>query len=165
MQEVPYSYRGDPAVPPFPDDRPVMVFDGYCGLCSRSVQFMLRHDKAGTFRFLQAQSVLGTAIYRHYDLATDNYETVVVLAEGRLYTASDAVLCVLAQLEAPWSWLSVARVMPRALRDWAYHLVARHRMRFFGRSEACYLPTPEERGRFLSGDRNDAETYQLEVGG
>lgn len=156
MPAVPYNYRGDPAAPPFPDDRPVMVFDGHCGLCSRSVQFMLRHDKAGAFRFLQAQSVLGTAIYRHYGLATDNYETVVLLADGKLHTASEAVLGVLARLGAPWSYLQAASIVPRPVRDWIYHLVARHRMRFFGRTEACYLPTPEQRERFLNGDGTTA---------
>jgi len=152
MQAVPYSYRGDPAVPTFPDDRPVVIFDGFCGLCARSVQFVLRHDRAGNFRFLPAQSKLGTAIYRHYGLAADDYETVILLAGGQLHIASDAALGVLGRLPAPWSTLKLAQVVPRAIRDFVYRLIARHRMRFFGRTEACYLPTPEQRGRFLDGN-------------
>ncbi len=151
MSAVPYSYRGDPAVGSFADDRPLVIFDGYCGLCSRSVQFILRQDKAGKFRFLQAQSALGTAIYRHYGLATDNYETVILLVDGKLYTGSDAVLSVMTWLGAPWSYLRLARIVPRTLLDWLYHLVASHRMRFFGRTEACYLPTAGQRARFIDG--------------
>ena len=152
MPAVPYSYRGDEAVPGFPDDKPLVIFDGFCGLCSRSVQFILRHDKAGAFRFVPAQSALGTAIYRHYGLATDDYETVILLADGRFHEASDAALGVLGRLPAPWSALEATRVVPRRMRDWVYRLVAKHRMRFFGRTEACYLPTPEQRGRFIDGD-------------
>lgn len=152
MPAVPYSYRGDPALPTFPDDKPLVIFDGFCGLCARSVQFVLRHDKAGRFRFLPAQSTLGTAIYQHYGLATDDYDTVILLADGQLHIASDAALGVLSRLPTPWPALATARVVPRPLRDWAYKLVAKHRMRFFGRTEACYLPTPEQRGRFIDGD-------------
>lgn len=153
MSAVPYSYSGDPAVGSFPDDRPLVIFDGYCGLCSRSVQFILRQDKAGEFRFLQAQSALGTTIYQHYGLATDNYETLILLVDGKLYTGSDAVLSVLARLGAPWSYLRLARILPLPLRDWLYRLVASHRMRFFGRTEACYLPTAGQRARFIDGGR------------
>lgn len=151
MPAVPYSYRGDPAVASFPDDKPVVIFDGFCGLCARSVQFVLRRDKLGTFRFLPAQSALGTAIYRHYGLATDDYETVILLADGKLHVTSDAALGVLGRLGPPWSALGLARAVPRFIRDWVYRVVAKHRLRFFGRTEACYLPTPEQRDRFLEG--------------
>lgn len=153
MPPAPYSYRGDKAVPDFPDDKPLLVFDGYCGLCSRSMKFILRQDKTGAFRFVPAQSALGTAIYRHYGLTTGDYETVILLADGQLYTASDAALGVLDRLPAPWPGLKLARLVPRGLRNCVYALVARHRMRFFGRTEACYLPTPEERSRFLEGEQ------------
>jgi predicted DCC family thiol-disulfide oxidoreductase YuxK len=152
MPAVPYSYRGDLAVGSFPDDRPLVIFDGYCGLCSRSVQFILRHDKVATFRFMQAQSALGAAIYRHYGLATDDYETVILLVDGRLYTASDAALGVLMRLPAPWPAVGITKAVPLAIRDWVYGFVAKHRMRFFGRSETCCVPTPEQRERFLDGD-------------
>jgi predicted DCC family thiol-disulfide oxidoreductase YuxK len=144
-----YSYRSDPGVARFPDDRPLMVYDGFCGLCSRAVQFVLRHDKAGKFRFLQAQSDIGTALYRHYGLDAHSYETFIVLVDGRPYFASDAALELLRQLGLPWSLGLAGRLVPRALRDRAYFWLARHRMRFFGRTEGCYLPGPQDRERFL----------------
>ena len=65
---APYSYRGDPAVPAFPDDRPIIIFDGYCALCSGWARFVLRHDPRGVYRLLPAQSPLGHALYVHYGL-------------------------------------------------------------------------------------------------
>jgi len=62
---APYSYRDDPAVPAFADDRPLIVFDGYCVLCSTSAQFVLRHDARGIYRLLAAQTPLGRALYLH----------------------------------------------------------------------------------------------------
>jgi predicted DCC family thiol-disulfide oxidoreductase YuxK len=147
-----YSYRSDPAVGPFPDDRPLMIYDGFCGLCSRAVQFVLRHDKRGQFRFLPAQSELGTALYRHYGLDAESYETFIVLANGIPSFASDAALDLLPWLGPPWSLGRIGRLVPRGLRDQFYFWIARNRMRFFGRSEACHLPAPEHRDRFLTGE-------------
>jgi predicted DCC family thiol-disulfide oxidoreductase YuxK len=71
----PYSYRSDPAVPKFPDHRPIIIFDGYCALCTGWARFVLRHDRRGVYRLLQAQSPLGRALYVHYALDPEDYET------------------------------------------------------------------------------------------
>jgi predicted DCC family thiol-disulfide oxidoreductase YuxK len=63
-----YSYKQDPAVPSFADDHPILIYDGICAMCSAWVQFVLRHDKAGRFRFLAAQSALGRSLYIHYGM-------------------------------------------------------------------------------------------------
>jgi predicted DCC family thiol-disulfide oxidoreductase YuxK len=68
MARAAYSYRNDPGVPKFPDDRPIIVFDGYCVLCSGWVSFILRHDRRATYRLLPAQSPVGHALYVHYGL-------------------------------------------------------------------------------------------------
>jgi len=64
----PYSYRADPAVPSFRDDGPIIIFDGYCALCSGWAGFVLRHDRTARYRLLSAQSPLGHALYVHYGL-------------------------------------------------------------------------------------------------
>lgn len=145
-----YSYRRDPNVGKFPDDHPVMVYDGYCGLCSSAVQFVLHHDKAGVFRFIAAQSELGTAIYRHYGLNAETYETFIVLAEGVPLFASDGVLELARRLGMPWSLATVLGSLPQALRDRWYFWIARNRMRFLGRRDTCHMPAPSERERFLA---------------
>lgn len=139
----PHSYLADPSVPAFPDDKPLIVFDGYCGLCSRLVQFTLRHDRNGLYRFLPAQTVLGDALYRHYGLDPDFYETFILLRDGRAYFVSEAAIELVAALGLPWSLAPVLRIVPKIIRDWLYLRVAHNRMRFFGRSDACYLPAPK----------------------
>ena len=78
----PYSYRSDPAVPSFADDRPVIVFDGHCVLCSGGAQFVLRHDTHGRYRLLAAQTPLDHALYVHYGLDPRDYETMILIADG-----------------------------------------------------------------------------------
>jgi len=132
----------------------VLFFDGTCGLCDGFVQFVLRHDTAGRFRFAPLQGELAARTLARLGADAGALQTVYVLAgadtpDERLLERSDAVLFVLSQLPAPWRWGAVFRVLPRALRDGAYGVVARHRYRVFGRRDACRLPRPEERARFL----------------
>ncbi|HEX3916051.1 MAG TPA: DCC1-like thiol-disulfide oxidoreductase family protein [Caulobacteraceae bacterium] len=146
-----YSYREDPSVPPFPDDRPVLIFDGKCVLCSRFARFIIRHDPAHRFRLLAAQTPLGVALYRHFGLAQPNYETNVLLEAGRVWLKSDGAIRIFARLGLPWSLLSAGgRIIPKALRDRLYGVVARNRLRWFGALDVCYLPDPAEADRFLS---------------
>ncbi|WP_249740833.1 thiol-disulfide oxidoreductase DCC family protein [Agrobacterium rubi] len=144
-----YSYRADPVVPDFPDDRPLIVFDGECGFCSRDIDFVLRHDKNALFRFTPAQSELGTALMRHYGYRTDNYETSLLVENGIAYPRSDGVLRVLKLLGGRTSLLAIFRFVPRGLRDRVYDLVARNRMKIAGRRQACRMPTAAERDRFI----------------
>lgn len=140
---------------PLLGDGPLMVFDGYCGLCSRAVQFVLRHDRNAVFRYVPAQTPLGTAIYQQYGLDAQNYETFILVCAGRGYFASDAAIELARRLPFPWSLGVALGILPKRWRDGLYFLVARNRMRLFGRSVACYLPSPENRSRFLSGNLDD----------
>ena len=142
-----HSYRDDAAVPRFDDTQPIVVFDGVCVLCASSIRFILRYDRAARFRFLVAQSPLGQALYRHYGLPAADFDTVLVIDGGRLHTRLDAVAAVLRRLPMPWPLLGFVRWLP----DRAYDLVAKRRYRWFGRREACLMPSPELRGRFLDG--------------
>ncbi|MDZ5646755.1 thiol-disulfide oxidoreductase DCC family protein [Nitrospirillum sp. BR 11828] len=144
-----YSYRDDPSVPAFPDDKPIIVFDGHCVLCSGFAQFVMRHDPAGRFRLMAAQTPLGAALYRHYGLDPVDYQTNLVLEDGVARVKSDSSIRVFECLGFPWSLLTLARLLPRPLRDALYSLVARNRLRWFGARAVCYLPTPEQRDRFI----------------
>src|ERR1700731_2089391 len=88
----PYSYRRDSRVPTFADDRPIILFDGYCALCSGWVRFVLRHDRAAAFRLLPAQTVLGAALYRHYGLDAEDYQTNILIADGRAFFKSESAI-------------------------------------------------------------------------
>lgn len=145
----PYSYRTDLHVPPFPDDKALIVFDGVCVLCSGFARFVLKRDKSFAFRLVTAQSPLGQALFRHYGLATDDFETNLVIAEGRAYAKLDTVIVAGARLGGPWRLLVLLRLLPRPFADWLYDKIARNRYRLFGRTEACMMPPPEWRDRFI----------------
>jgi predicted DCC family thiol-disulfide oxidoreductase YuxK len=127
-------------------DAPVIFFDGVCHVCSGLVRFVLRHDRRGRFRFAPLDSDVARARLGSSAAASDS---VILLEAGRRYERADAVLRIARELGAPWSAAVVFRILPHGLRDWGYDWFARRRYRWFGKRETCYLPTPDERARFL----------------
>lgn len=144
-----FGYRQNPAVPQFPDDRPIIVFDGMCVICSGWAQFVLRHDRKTIFRLLPAQTPLGKAIYAHYGLDSEDYETNLLIEDGEIFVKSEGTIRMFERLGFPWSLMTVARILPRSVRDWLYGLLARNRLRWFGVREVCLLRLPEYEDRFL----------------
>jgi predicted DCC family thiol-disulfide oxidoreductase YuxK len=145
----PYSYRSDTSVPVFDDDRPIIIFDGHCVLCSRFARFVLRHDHRAVFRLLAAQSPLGQALYRHYGLDPVHFETNVLLDDGRAWFKSVGSIRIFVKLGLPWSLVGVLRAVPGSLMDRLYEVVARNRLRWFGASTVCFIADPGHRDRFL----------------
>lgn len=119
----------------------VILFDGVCVFCSRWVAFVLARDAAGAFRFATVQSRFGRALAARLGIDAEAPETNAVVLGGRAFCKSDAAIEVLRRLPG-WGWVSVLRLVPRALRDRAYDLVARNRYAWFGRTERCLVPTP-----------------------
>jgi predicted DCC family thiol-disulfide oxidoreductase YuxK len=133
-----------------------VLFDGECGLCDRSVQWLLRRDRGGALRFGALAGGAAAAVRaRHPELPSADESIVLVeapdTATERVRVRSDAALAILARLGGPWRFAGILRVVPRPLRDLVYGAVARRRRRWFGRLAACRIPTPEERARFLDG--------------
>jgi predicted DCC family thiol-disulfide oxidoreductase YuxK len=149
MQREAYLYRSDPGVPSFPDDRPIVIFDGKCVMCSAFARLILRKDRQRRFRLLAAQTPIGAALYRHFGLTTSDYETNILLEDGRAWLKSEGSIRICERLGLPWSLLRLARLLPRPLRDRIYEVVARNRLRWFGARETCFLPDASERDRFL----------------
>lgn len=146
-----YSYRFDSDVPSFQDDKPIIIFDGYCALCSGWANFVLRHDKKLTYRLLAAQSPLGHALYRHYELMTSNdYETNILLANGIAQIKSEGSIQMMQGLGLPWSLVVVLRLLPLSVRDSLYSWVAKNRFKWFGRRSVCYAPKKDNLDRFLA---------------
>jgi predicted DCC family thiol-disulfide oxidoreductase YuxK len=146
---LPHSYRHDPAVPRFADDKPIIIFDGYCALCSGFAAFVLRHDAAGRYRLLSAQSPLGRALYVHYGLNPEDYETNILIADGVAWFKSEGSIRMAEGLGFPWRLAAGLRVLPLAWRDRLYQTVARNRLRWFGKRATCYLPDQRFADRFI----------------
>ena len=148
-RRAPYGYRTDLRVPEFADDRPIIVFDGHCVFCSGWAGVVLRHDTGARYRLLRAQSPLGQALYRHYGLDPVDYESNLLLEGGHLWLKSEGTIRMAEGLGFPWSLAGLIRVVPRALRDRLYDLIARNRYRIAGRRDVCYAPPEAMRERFL----------------
>ncbi|GAB3590143.1 thiol-disulfide oxidoreductase DCC family protein [Hymenobacter daeguensis] len=131
----------------------IILFDGVCNLCNGFVQFIIRHDAAARFRFAALQSDAGRELLAAHGVAPAAIaaapESVLLLSGGQLYSHSDAVLRIARGLGGGWQLLAVGKLLPRSWRDAAYRFVARHRYRWFGRQESCWLPTPALQARFL----------------
>ena len=131
----------------------LVLFDGVCGLCARTVRFALRHDRAGRFVYAPLQGETAAAVLARHSLASD-LETMIYVADldgptERVFSRSSAVLAMLDELGGPWRVVAMLRIVPRPIRDAVYGLVARYRYRWFGRFETCRLPAPDRRERFL----------------
>ena len=130
----------------------IILFDGVCNLCSGVVRFLIARDPHARFRFaaLQSQVARKACKAAGYELpASATPSTIVVIEHGRALERSDAALAIARRMPFPWPVFGVFRVLPRGLRDALYRFVARNRYRWFGRAEACMMPTAELRERFL----------------
>ena len=129
--------------------KPIIVFDAMCILCSANAQFVINNDPRGHFLLASMQGEVGSAIYRKFGIDPTDPDTIVVVTGDHALRDSDAVLSIYEGLGWPWRVLSALKIIPRALRDPAYRLIARNRYRIFGKRETCWLPTPEQAARVL----------------
>ena len=126
-----------------------MVFDGECAFCNRWVDFLLRFDHKDIFRFTARQSESGAAFSRHAGLPTGGVGSIVVVEDSRILLRSGAVLRMLSLLGFPFSLTSIFQLLPAAVRDAAYDLIARNRTHWFGNKQTCRIPSLAERHRFI----------------
>jgi len=124
------------------DDGPIILFDAQCVLCSANAQFVLRHDWKRRFRLAAMQGPVGEALFRRHGIDPENPDTIIVVEGDHAHRDSDAVLFIYENLGWPWRLASMARLVPRLVRDPLYGWVARNRYRLFRRRKTCWLPSP-----------------------
>jgi len=133
----------------------IVFYDGVCGLCNRLNRFLLRRDRDARLRFAALQSAVARQLLAAHGLDPSDLDTVYVMAgwrtdTERVLSRSRAVLHALGELGGPWRLLArVGAIVPGPVADVVYRMVARSRYRIFGRFDACQVPPPEWRGRFL----------------
>ena len=138
-----------------PGANPIILYDGVCGLCNRLVQFLLKHDREGRLRFAALQSDFAAKVLGRHGIDPKDLDTVHVIENydqpgERVLQRSDAILRAGRELGGFYgASSSIARVVPRPLRDVVYKLVATNRYRMFGKYDTCMLPDPDQRSRFL----------------
>ncbi len=118
----------------------IIVFDGFCHVCSGWVRFLDSHEVNPPFQHIPIQTPEGKTLLIEYGIDPENPATFLVLDQGRKFTDSDAAIHVIAALGGLWRLSDAARVVPKRWRDSLYRLLARNRYRWFGRRSTCYLP-------------------------
>jgi predicted DCC family thiol-disulfide oxidoreductase YuxK len=131
-------------------DSPVVLFDGVCNLCNGAVNFIIDRDPAARFRFAALQSTQAAELLAPLGRAPEaDPNSFILVEDGRLYERSTAALRVARRMGGAWKLFYAFIIIPRPIRDAAYRFVAKNRYRWFGKAEACRMPTPELRARFL----------------
>lgn len=133
---------------------PIVLFDGVCGMCNHAVQFLLKHDHRDRLRFASLQSDFAGALLKRHGLDHRNLDTVyVVLNHGEpgeaLLGKSDAFLEFAKEIGGVYGVARVGRIIPRPIRNALYDFVARHRYQVFGKRDACMLPEPRHKDKFI----------------
>lgn len=137
-----------PAYDPAHDN--LLLFDGVCHLCDSSVRFVIQRDPTAKIKYAPIQSELGRKLYRQHGLDPDSPTAFLFLTPHRAFKASDASLEI-ARILGGWLKLAlIFKPLPRALRDAVYYFIARNRYRWFGKEDACMMPTPELRARVIT---------------
>lgn len=129
----------------------IVLFDGVCNLCDRSVQFIIKHDKKDEFRFATLQGEIGNSLMQKRNIDTSRIDSIILIEPGvAYYTKSDAALQIGMHLKGYRTISKLLYLIPSKLRDIVYDIVARNRYKWYGKKEACLVPTPELKAKFLA---------------
>lgn len=132
-----------------PQTGPIILFDAECVLCSANARFVLERDRAGIFRLASMQGAVGQALYRRHGMDPADPVSLLVVEGARMRRDSDAVLRIYEGLGFPWRLAGLLRIVPAALRDPVYRLVARNRYRLFGKRDTCWIAPERFRDRIV----------------
>ncbi len=128
----------------------ILLFDGLCNLCNGSVNFILKRDKTGKFKFASLQSEIGIELCEKYNIDPNIIDSFVLLKNDKIFIKSDAILEVLNDLSIGWRLFRIGIILPKIIRDYLYDFVAKYRYRIFGKKDECPIPTNDVQDRFLA---------------
>lgn len=128
---------------------PLVLYDGNCGLCAKSVRWILAHERDHEIVFAPLRGLTAQLVRARYPQIPVSTDTVVYISDGRAHLRSKAFLHAANHLRAPWRWGYAMRWFPGVVLDLGYRVVAVLRYRIWGHADACGLVTPEQRTRFL----------------
>ena len=134
-----------------PENKKLVLFDGVCNLCNNSVTWIIKRDNNNVFLFAPLQSEIGTKIIDKFNIDTAKTDSILLFeSSGRLSIKSSAALRIASGLGWPWKIMSVFLIIPGIIRNVVYDYIARNRYKWYGKREACMIPTPELKSKFLS---------------
>ena len=128
----------------------IVLFDGECNFCDASVQFIIKRDPKERFRFASLQSEAGLKLRQEYRIPNEIDSLILIMPEqNQYYIKSSAALCIVKNLSGLWSMMYILKLVPKSIRDRVYEIIARNRIKWFGKKDHCLLPSPAIRKRFL----------------
>lgn len=132
----------------------IVLYDGVCGLCNRAVQFLLKRDRHNRLRFASLQSDFAATLLKRHGMDHQDLDTVYAVLNHReaneaLLAKGDALLQFAKEIGGVWSMARFGKIIPQPIRNWLYDFVARHRYQVFGKYEACMLPDPRHKHKFI----------------
>ncbi|MBT1449546.1 DUF393 domain-containing protein [Glaciecola sp. XM2] len=130
------------------EGKTLVIFDGVCHLCQGSVNFIIKRDTHNRYVFSSMQSLYGASVLEQYNLVHIANDSFIVVKDGQYLLKSDAALSICKDLSGWWYMMRIFIYIPRVIRDAVYDLVAKHRYRIFGKSEACMMPTTAQKDKF-----------------
>lgn len=132
------------------EKKKIILFDGVCNLCDTSVQFIIKHDTADIFRFAALQSDIGKRLTSERGIDTEQVDSIILIESGvAYYTKSDAALEIGTELKGYRTLSKILKLIPSGLRNIVYDFIAKNRYGWYGKKDACIIPTPELKAKFL----------------
>lgn len=133
-----------------PKNKKIILFDGVCNLCDSSVQFIIKNDSKDVFRFTAIQSELGQEIIHHINIDTKLIDSIILYEPGvAYYHKAEAALLIARNLKGVCKLISYLNFLPKGLKNRIYDYVAKNRYKWYGKKDACMIPTPELKSKFL----------------
>ncbi|MGN7233550.1 thiol-disulfide oxidoreductase DCC family protein [Priestia megaterium] len=131
------------------DNQPIIMFDGICNVCNHWVQFVIKRDPKGIFKFLSLQSDLARSLIINHNPNNMQLNSIILIDKGQIYTESTAILHIINKPTGPIRFFILFWIIPKKIRDRAYRFIAKNRYRFFGKKESCLVPSKEIQNRFI----------------
>jgi len=128
----------------------IILFDGLCNLCNTSVNFVIRNDKKGVFRFAPLQTKFGESTLKKYHINTKDTDSIILIDKDKYYIKSTAALYIAKKLAGGYPLLCCFIIVPKFIRNLIYDSVAKNRYKWFGKKVSCMIPTPELKDKFYS---------------
>ena len=127
----------------------IILFDGVCNLCNGAITFIIKRDKNDVFRYAPLQSEVGKNLAAKHKIDLDKVDSIILVTDQSAVAKSTAALRIAKQLSGGWPLLAVFFILPTFLRNAVYDFIARNRYKWFGKKDACMIPTPELKSKFL----------------
>lgn len=132
-----------------PQNKKIVLFDGVCNLCNKTVVFIIKHDKKDMFRFASLQSEIGKKHTEERDIDTSEVDSIVLIDPGNAYFVKSSAALEIAKQLSGYSWMRIFLYLPEGFRNFVYDIIAKNRYQWFGKKNNCMVPTAELKGKFL----------------